>query len=42
MKYSSLQAEPQSENIIRDVCLGIAVAAVNALVVFMVAALVLI
>jgi hypothetical protein len=42
MNYGSIQAEPQYDNIMADVCLGIAVAGVNALVVFMVAALVLI
>jgi hypothetical protein len=42
MNYGSIQAEPQYDNIMADICLGIAVAGVNALVVLMVAALVLI
>ena len=41
MNYGSIQANPERKDMMADVCLGIAVAGVNALVVCMVAALVL-
>jgi hypothetical protein len=41
MNYGSIQAKAQRNTIMADVCLGIAVAGVNALVVCMIAALVL-